>query len=215
MEKVQLFGVPYPAADWRVASHIVQNHNISPSPAPEIMLQAFYVEMVCANCCWPPAFIIFWFHEDCSYGDVRLSGGQSDSDGTVEVCYSNVWGLIEVSGWGENDAIVICRQLGLLTSGEYCNAHKRQLVPSNIPCKIIFSLCLSCCRCRFIPWLILWEAKQNCASDQCHVFWQWGEYQCLHQDINTTGSWKDNIQEFFSGGNWLQSWATYWAHLSS
>ena len=55
----------------------------------------------------------------CSNGDIRLTGGLSDSDGTVEVCYSNIWGLIEVSGWKESDAIVICRQLGFSTSGKY------------------------------------------------------------------------------------------------
>ena len=119
MEKAPLFGAICRAMDWRAVSHSVQNHNISTFPAPETMLQAYSVEMVCANCCWHSMFIIFRFHEDCSNGDVRLTGGQSDSDGTVEVCYSNIWGLIEVSGWGENDAIVICRQLGFSASSEW------------------------------------------------------------------------------------------------
>ena len=67
------------------------------------------------------------FVKDCSYGDVQLTGGHSDSDGTVEVCYNNIWGLIEVSGWGENDAIVICRQLGFSASSKYQQLQNKYL----------------------------------------------------------------------------------------
>ena len=63
--------------------------------------------------------LIFLLCLDCSNGDVRLTGGHSDSDGTVEVCNGNVWGLIEVSGWEESDTIVICRQLGFSESCEW------------------------------------------------------------------------------------------------
>ena len=31
---------------------------------------------------------------DCNDGDIQLSGGESDNEGTVEVCYDNIWGLI-------------------------------------------------------------------------------------------------------------------------
>ena len=63
--------------------------------------------------------ITYQIHADCSNGDVRLTGGESDSDGTVEVCYNNIWGLIHVSGWGESDASVVCRQLGFLGPSEH------------------------------------------------------------------------------------------------
>ena len=78
--------------------------------------------------------------EDCSNGDVRLTGGHSDSDGTVEVCYNKIWGLIEVSGWGKNDAIVICRQLGFSTSSEWHKECLKYVGPSNL--LYFFSLCL-------------------------------------------------------------------------
>ena len=48
----------------------------------------------------------------CTNGDVRLSGGHFDNEGTVEVCYSGLWGLVADSGWTNGDARVVCNQLG-------------------------------------------------------------------------------------------------------
>lgn len=36
-------------------------------------------------------------------------------EGTVELCFGNLWGLIAESGWGLKDAEVTCRQLGFPT----------------------------------------------------------------------------------------------------
>ena len=55
---------------------------------------------------------------DCIKNDVRLIGGGTSNEGTVEVCANNVWGLISDVGWDENDAKVICRQLNLPYSGQ-------------------------------------------------------------------------------------------------
>ena len=54
---------------------------------------------------------------DCVDGDVRLVGGSDDSHGTVEVCYAGLWGVIDAASWDENDAKVICKQLGLREDG--------------------------------------------------------------------------------------------------
>jgi deleted-in-malignant-brain-tumors protein 1 len=55
---------------------------------------------------------------DCQDGDVRLVGGDGDGDeGTVEVCFANLWGVIGQVGWGLPDAQVVCRQLGFTTTG--------------------------------------------------------------------------------------------------
>ena len=57
--------------------------------------------------------ICFIFNKDCQDGDVRLVGGDGDGDeGTVEVCYANLWGIISQVGWDNNDAKVVCRSLG-------------------------------------------------------------------------------------------------------
>ena len=54
---------------------------------------------------------------DCSNGDVRLVGGSGDYEGTVEVCFNNLWGLVSESGWTTTDAQVVCAQLGYGLSG--------------------------------------------------------------------------------------------------
>ena len=53
------------------------------------------------------------------YDDTVRLVGPSDSEGTVEVCVNNLWGLIGDGGWDDADAVVVCRQLGLPTGGMY------------------------------------------------------------------------------------------------
>lgn len=48
----------------------------------------------------------------CNYGDVRLVGGLSELQGTVELCANNAWGTVCDDGWGSDDAEVVCTQLG-------------------------------------------------------------------------------------------------------
>ena len=52
---------------------------------------------------------------DCANGDVRVLGGGFDNEGTVEVCYNNIWGVISDQGWTSADARVVCNQLGYTT----------------------------------------------------------------------------------------------------
>ena len=54
---------------------------------------------------------------DCANGDIRLMGGSSNTEGTVEVCFDNVWGNVAESGWGEKDAGLVCSLLGFLSDG--------------------------------------------------------------------------------------------------
>ena len=45
-------------------------------------------------------------------------GGNTEAEGTVELCLDGLWGLIDESGWGLNDARVVCEQLGYGTTGK-------------------------------------------------------------------------------------------------
>ena len=50
---------------------------------------------------------------NCNDGDVRLVGGNSTSEGRVELCTQELWGANSTSSWDLNDAKVVCRQLEL------------------------------------------------------------------------------------------------------
>ena len=56
-------------------------------------------------------------HSACMDGDVRLVGGVTHNEGTVEVCLNNAWGTICHNFWSSVDASVVCGQLGYQPTG--------------------------------------------------------------------------------------------------
>ena len=66
--------------------------------------------------------------DSCSNDMIRLAGGESDSEGRVEVCMSQQWGTVCDNQWSTTDGQVICHQLGYSTASELHSTMEQQLL---------------------------------------------------------------------------------------
>lgn len=53
----------------------------------------------------------------CGDGALRLQGPNAPLLGRVEICMGGVWGTICDNNWDDDDATVVCRQLGFSDQG--------------------------------------------------------------------------------------------------
>ena len=55
----------------------------------------------------------------CVDGAVRLVDGPIPNWGRVEICFNDTWGTVTDDFWSFSDGVVVCRQLGYSTTGNY------------------------------------------------------------------------------------------------
>ncbi len=63
-------------------------------------------------------FIVNKYCGEQQEGVIRLVGGSTVYEGRVEVCSGHEWGTICNRNWGQQEAVVVCRQLGYIVQGK-------------------------------------------------------------------------------------------------
>ena len=79
---------------------------------------------------------VFLVVGNCTFGEMRIVGGQDEYEGRVEICIGGEWGTVCNENWDISDARVACRQLGYTDTGQFfttcCYSIKLSTVKSAI-----------------------------------------------------------------------------------
>lgn len=85
------------------------------------MIGACYTRSLCADHMMYLVYILVLVTVvvgSCNDTSVRLINGQTETEGTVELCRNGAWGTVCDDFWDNREAEVVCRQLGFQTEGE-------------------------------------------------------------------------------------------------
>lgn len=110
--------------------------------------------------------------------EIRLKDGANDFEGRVEVKYRGIWGTICDDDFGEEEAKIVCRQLGHEGEAEVV---KSRFGSGTGPI-----------------WLDQVKCEGNETNiDEC-VHWQWGEHNCAHTEDVGVKCYAGNIKCIYS-----------------
>ena len=66
-------------------------------------------------------FSIYYIDYLCDRGEVRLTDGENEWEGRLEVCVNFYrWGTVSDDGWSEDNAQVVCKDLGYEINPSEC-----------------------------------------------------------------------------------------------
>ena len=75
---------------------------------------------------------------NCTDGTLRLVGGAHPAEGRIEICINNAWGTVCDEQFTTEEALVACRQLGLLQTEGIQYVCKTSIRSSNFTVSSIF-----------------------------------------------------------------------------
>lgn len=84
--------------------HVVRGTQLVCSALVSISLKRTILGVNCGH--------IYIYTDKCRNGEVRLAGSTFARHGRIEVCINATWGTICDDYWDDNDASVVCKQLG-------------------------------------------------------------------------------------------------------
>ena len=98
---------------------------------------------------------IMKYHLGCPENAIRLVGGTSYREGRLEICQNNEWGNVCNRSWNvSREGAVVCRQLGLSTTGIHTKWNCFILLPWLANCSFLN-------RCFSIVQLSIWSRSKK------------------------------------------------------